>query len=68
MTTDEARRTIETGIAVLEEQLAAGLDVVGTGDMGIGNTTPSSAIVAAFTGAQPADVTGLGTGISADQL
>ena len=68
MTADQARRTIETGIAVLEDQLAARLDVVGTGDMGIGNTTPSSAIVAAFTGAQPADVTGLGTGISAAQL
>lgn len=68
MSRAEARLCLETGIAVLEDQRAIGLDLVGTGDMGIGNTTSSSAIVAAFTGARPADVTGLGTGITSDQL
>ena len=68
MTADQARRAVETGITILEDQLARELDIVGTGEMGIGNTTPSSAIVAAFTGARPADVTGLGTDISAEQL
>ncbi len=63
MTPDEARQCVEAGIGVLLEERAKGLDVVGTGDMGIGNTTASSAIVAAITGANVADVTGRGTGI-----
>jgi nicotinate-nucleotide--dimethylbenzimidazole phosphoribosyltransferase len=48
---------------VAEAEIARGLDMVATGDMGIGNTTPSSAIVAAFTGLPPAEVTGRGTGV-----
>src|SRR3990172_6753384 len=68
MSRDEARRTIESGIEVLEAEAARGLDLVGTGDMGIGNTTPSSAITAVFTGC-PADVvTGRGTGLNDEQL
>ncbi len=63
MTRDEAVRAIETGIEVFEEELAKGLDIVGTGDMGIANTTPSSAIVACITGAKVEEVTGRGTGI-----
>jgi nicotinate-nucleotide--dimethylbenzimidazole phosphoribosyltransferase len=50
MTRDEAVRSIEAGIEVFEEELISGLSIVGTGDMGIGNTTPSSAITAAITG------------------
>jgi nicotinate-nucleotide--dimethylbenzimidazole phosphoribosyltransferase len=42
------------------------VDMIGTGDMGIGNTTPSSAIIAAFAGVDPAEVTGRGTGINDD--
>lgn len=68
MTRDEARRAVEAGIEVLLEERARGLDVVGTGDMGIGNTTASSAIVAALTGAHVADVTGRGTGIDDEGL
>ena len=45
------------------EEAARGLDIVATGDMGIGNTTPSSAIVAAMTGLPVAQVVGRGTGI-----
>lgn len=64
MTQDEAKRSIEAGIEVFEEELAKGIDIVGTGDMGIGNTTASSAITAVFTGKSVEDVTGKGTGIN----
>jgi nicotinate-nucleotide--dimethylbenzimidazole phosphoribosyltransferase len=68
MTTEQAVRAIESGIEVVEAELAKGLDIVGTGDMGIGNTTASSAICAAMTGEPVAEVTGRGTGISDEQL
>jgi len=62
MTRDEAQRAVEAGIEVAVCEMDRGADVIGTGDMGIGNTTPSSAIVAAFTGRPVAEVTGAGTG------
>jgi nicotinate-nucleotide--dimethylbenzimidazole phosphoribosyltransferase len=65
---EEAIQAIETGIEIVESELSRRVDIVGTGDMGIGNTTPSSAIVAALTGAPVADVTGRGTGIDDDKL
>jgi len=68
MSRGEAIQAIEAGIEVLEAQTAGGLDVVGTGDMGIGNTTPSSAICAAITGAPVREVTGMGTGLNDAQL
>lgn len=68
MTRAQAVQAIESGIEVLEEELAKGLDLVGTGDMGIGNTTASSAITAAITGRPPAEVTGRGTGLGDEQL
>ncbi len=63
MSKEEAIRSIEAGIELVEEELPRGLDILGTGDMGIGNTTASSAITAAFTGAEVAAVTGRGTGV-----
>ena len=68
MTHEAALRSIVTGIELVEQiegerTTHDGLLVVGTGDMGIGNTTASSAIVAALTGAPVAQVTGRGTGI-----
>lgn len=63
MAREQAVRAVEAGIEVLEAELARGLDIVATGDMGIGNTTPSSAIVAAVTGLPAAQVTGRGTGV-----
>lgn len=63
LTQDEAVQAVEAGIQVVEEELSKGLSVVGTGDMGIGNTTPSSAITAVITGEPVAGVTGRGTGI-----
>jgi len=68
MSCEEAIQAIEVGIEIVESELSRGVDIVGTGDMGIGNTTPSSAIVAALTGAPVADVTGRGTGIDDEQL
>jgi nicotinate-nucleotide--dimethylbenzimidazole phosphoribosyltransferase len=68
MTLKQATDAIEAGIAVIEDQIAKGLDIVGTGDMGIGNTTAASAICAAITGRPVAEVTGKGTGIDDKQL
>jgi nicotinate-nucleotide--dimethylbenzimidazole phosphoribosyltransferase len=63
MTREQAQRAVETGIAVVADAIARGADLVATGDMGIGNTTASSAIVAAITGQPAASVTGRGTGV-----
>ena len=63
MTRDQAEQAILAGADVVRAELANGLDILGTGDMGIGNTTPSAAIAAAFTGRDPADIVGRGTGL-----
>jgi nicotinate-nucleotide--dimethylbenzimidazole phosphoribosyltransferase len=68
MTRDEALRAIGVGIDLVDEELRNGLDIVATGDMGIGNTTASSAVIAALTGLPVARVTGRGTGITAAAL
>lgn len=68
MTRDEAVRTIETGIGIALQYAEKGYGLFGTGDMGIGNTTASSAIASVMTGSAPADVTGKGTGISDEAL
>ena len=68
MTRDEALAAIAVGIELVDEELDAGLDIVVTGDMGIGNTTASSAVIAALTGLPVADVTGRGTGITVEAL
>lgn len=67
MTREEAERAVLAGIELVEKY-KNGLDILGTGDMGIGNTTPSSAIVSVITGTDPARVTGRGTGIDDDAL
>ena len=64
MTREQAIKSIETGIEIVEKIIKEkGVDIIGTGEMGIGNTTPSSAIAAVFTGKPIQDVTGRGTGI-----
>jgi len=69
MSRDEAERAIIAGIEVLEDELSRkGIDIVGLGEMGIANTTPSSAIVACLTKSKVEEVTGQGTGINEDQL
>jgi len=68
MSKDEAIRSIEAGIDIVSAEVAKGLDIVGTGDMGIGNTTASSAICAVMTGRPVDEVTGRGTGLADKQL
>jgi nicotinate-nucleotide--dimethylbenzimidazole phosphoribosyltransferase len=63
MTADEARRAVEVGIEIARDLVAAGNRCLITGDMGIANTTPSAALIAAFTGRSVEGVTGYGTGI-----
>jgi nicotinate-nucleotide--dimethylbenzimidazole phosphoribosyltransferase len=63
LTRHEVIAAIEVGIWVAGEQVAAGAQLLVGGDMGIANTTPAAALVATFTGASPAQVTGRGTGI-----
>ncbi len=64
MSRPEAVKAIEAGIEIFEEEFKNGIDIIGTGEMGIGNTTPSSAITAVFTKRSVEDVTGIGTGIT----
>ena len=69
MDPDEAIKSLENGIEVLEEELKLHqIDIAGAGDMGIANTTPSSAIIAAITGEEVKKVTGRGTGINEAKL
>jgi nicotinate-nucleotide--dimethylbenzimidazole phosphoribosyltransferase len=68
MTREQAMNSIKVGLEIVEDEVKKGLDIAGTGDMGIGNTTPSSAITAAITGEKTAKVTGRGTGIDDMQL
>jgi nicotinate-nucleotide--dimethylbenzimidazole phosphoribosyltransferase len=63
MSVIEARDALDVGAAVAARLVADGARCLVTGDMGIGNTTPSAALVAAFTDRAPAEVTGRGTGI-----
>jgi nicotinate-nucleotide--dimethylbenzimidazole phosphoribosyltransferase len=63
MTRLQAEQVLQAGIEVVEAEITRGLDVVATGDMGIGNTTPSAAIAAAFSGQPPAQIAGRGTGL-----
>jgi nicotinate-nucleotide--dimethylbenzimidazole phosphoribosyltransferase len=67
MTREEAIRSLEAGIEIAQA-LAPEVDVFGTGEMGIANTTASSAILAAISGAPVAQVTGRGTGIDEERL
>ena len=63
MPREDAERAVTAGIRLLDdERRGAGADIVGCGEMGIGNTTPAAALIAAVTGRPPAAVTGRGAG------
>lgn len=68
MSRSQAIDSIEAGIQVVEMEIGKKLDIIATGDMGIGNTTVSSAIFAAMSGRPVKKVTGRGTGIGDKQL
>ena len=63
MTREQAVKSIESGIEIAGRLVREGVELLATGDMGIGNTTPSSAILAALSGRSAREVTGRGTGI-----
>ena len=66
MTREEAEKCINVGIELANEYAGKGYKMFGTGEMGIANTTPSSAITAVLTGVSVEDITGRGTGINDD--
>ncbi|MFI8086942.1 nicotinate-nucleotide--dimethylbenzimidazole phosphoribosyltransferase, partial [Streptomyces sp. NPDC086080] len=68
MTREEAKRAIEVGIETARDLVAAGNKALLTGEMGIANTTASAALISVFTGADPSEVTGRGTGINDETL
>jgi len=63
MTRADAEKALACGMDVLAEVAKKGLDLIATGEMGIGNTTPSSAIISVMTGLPVVKVTGRGTGL-----
>jgi nicotinate-nucleotide--dimethylbenzimidazole phosphoribosyltransferase len=69
MTREEAARAVMAGAGVAEELVeSGGVDLLVTGDMGIGNTTPAACLISAFTGRLPEETTGRGTGIDDQTL
>ncbi|MHB8174724.1 MAG: nicotinate-nucleotide--dimethylbenzimidazole phosphoribosyltransferase [Nitrospirota bacterium] len=68
MSRSDCIRAMEVGIGLTNEFADRGYGIFGTGDMGIANTTPSSALAAAYTGLPAADVTGYGTGIGEERF
>ena len=68
LSAEETRAALEAGAAVAREEIAAGAQLLISGDMGIGNTTPAAAMVAAGLGLPASEVTGRGTGIGDDAL
>ena len=68
MSRDEAERLITAGIDLARTAKADGIQLLGIGEMGIGNTTAASAITAALTRANPANLTDRGTGVDDERL
>jgi nicotinate-nucleotide--dimethylbenzimidazole phosphoribosyltransferase len=68
MSRDQAVRAVETGIDLASHALADGADLLAIGEMGIGNTTAATAVLAGLTGLDPAGLTGRGTGLDDRQL
>lgn len=68
MTPAQAKQSLETGIEIVTAEIEKGLDIVATGDMGIGNTTASAAICSVLAGKPVVEVTGRGTGLNDAQL
>ncbi|MFF4219038.1 nicotinate-nucleotide--dimethylbenzimidazole phosphoribosyltransferase [Streptomyces nondiastaticus] len=64
MTREEAMRALEVGIETARDLVAAGNKALLTGEMGIANTTVSAALISVYTEADPAEITGRGTGIN----
>lgn len=63
LSADEAEAAVQAGRTIADEEVDAGADLLIAGDMGIGNTTPATTLIAALTGSEPVAVVGRGTGI-----
>jgi nicotinate-nucleotide--dimethylbenzimidazole phosphoribosyltransferase len=63
MSREDAAGAVMSGAGIAEELIESGVDLLVTGDMGIGNTTPAAALISTFTCRPPEEVTGRGTGI-----
>lgn len=68
MTREEAERAVLMGVEVARDLCAKGVKLLGTGEMGIGNTTTSSAVAAVFLNKEPEVMTGRGAGLSSEGL
>ena len=68
MTREEVVRAILTGMKIVKERKAQGYEILATGEMGIGNTTSSSAVASVLLGLDPETVTGRGAGLSSEGL
>lgn len=68
MSCEEALKAIGVGIELVKEAKSAGYGIIGTGEMGIGNTTTSSAIASVLLGLLPKQVTGKGAGLSEEGI
>lgn len=68
MTVSQCRTAVETGIELAGELKKMGYSIVATGEMGIGNTTPTSALAAVFLNLRPEEVTGKGAGLSKEGI
>ncbi|WP_423488770.1 nicotinate-nucleotide--dimethylbenzimidazole phosphoribosyltransferase [Mycobacteroides sp. PCS013] len=63
LTEEQAHAALAAGIALADTEIDSGADLLIAGDMGIGNTTPATVLVAALTGSEPVAVVGRGTGV-----
>ncbi|WP_227761831.1 nicotinate-nucleotide--dimethylbenzimidazole phosphoribosyltransferase [Zhaonella formicivorans] len=68
MTMEEAVQAVEVGIEIAEEAIEKGAGLIGIGEMGIGNTSPSTAIVAAYSQLPVPEVVGRGTGADDERM
>jgi nicotinate-nucleotide--dimethylbenzimidazole phosphoribosyltransferase len=68
MSIEECVQAIELGIALSDQAKAEGIRCLGTGEMGIGNTTPSTALYCAYLGLDPYEITGAGTGLDGEGI
>lgn len=68
MTKEEAIKAIEVGIEIATDQINKGRNLLGTGEMGIGNTTPSTAIFSVLSSIDPSEITGVGANLPKEQL
>lgn len=63
LSADETQAAVDAGRQIADEEVDAGADLLIAGDMGIGNTTPATVLIAALTGTEPVAIVGRGTGI-----